>query len=374
MAPTTSTWQSNNRNEVLEDIARGKGDGRYQDCVHLSLGEAHAMFRGDDLRFSTRCTKDSLLFPPSAGDRAALGAMGIRARASAEPRCPSPCHSFEPGPEQKRAAEIARNAADAVSAIDDQLAALERILKEDSEALLPGYERSTGRGFLKERLQRWALNTEQILQEKVDETEATRFRSHRRILQGNLDVGSQRCGDFLKVLRQDLVANPEAHFPPRSSPRAVSMTTPATSTEQAVFIVHGHDEANALKLASLIQSRWKLPVIVLKDEAHRGRTIIDKFEQEAARATFAFVFLSPDDLVNVEGASYLQSRPNVFFELGWFYGRLGRERTCLVWKRGGKLPSDLAGVGRVEFGVSVDEAYLDLEKELAAANVIPGTP
>jgi predicted nucleotide-binding protein len=138
-----------------------------------------------------------------------------------------------------------------------------------------------------------------------------------------------------------------------------------------VFIVHGHDEANAMRLAGLVRDRWKLTAVVLKDEPHMGRTLIEKFEGEADRATVALVLLTNDDIVNIQSARYLQARPNVFFELGWFFGKLGRDRTILVWKEGGNLPTDLSGIGRVNFTHSVEEAFLELEKELVAVNAIP---
>jgi len=365
MTHPVSSWESNNRNDVLEDVAQGKRDGRYKDCVHLYLAEAHAIFRGDSYRFSTACDKDSLLIPRK-GDHLLVAAAGLRIIPLREPCCPDPCHSFEMTTEQKQFAEVARRRDEAVSAIDAQLATLDNILSDHST--LPGYESGTERTLLRESLERWALNTEQTVRELVDETEAKRFRDRRRAFHGNLEVGTERCRSFLLVLKQSLIANPKAQFGRASTPAESMITT--SPKEKAVFIVHGHDEANALKLDALIRDRFKLRTIVLRFEANRGRTLIDKFEQEAARANFALVLLSPDDLIDVKDAPYLQARPNVFFELGWFYGRLGRERTTIVWKRGGKLPTDLDGVGRVEFTTSVDEAYLELERELAAAEII----
>jgi predicted nucleotide-binding protein len=75
----------------------------------------------------------------------------------------------------------------------------------------------------------------------------------------------------------------------------------------------------------------------------KGRTLIEKFEQEAQRAVFAFAILTPDDWVSLDEVEYAQARPNVVFELGWFFGRLRREKVCILLQRGTRIHSDLDG-------------------------------
>jgi predicted nucleotide-binding protein len=144
----------------------------------------------------------------------------------------------------------------------------------------------------------------------------------------------------------------------------------SSPTTPNVFIVHGHDDANALRLERLMRERWKLQPLVLRDLPMRGRSIIEKFEQEAEPASYAMILLTPDDLVRIEAAEYRQSRPNVFFELGWFCGRRGRAHVCLVTRGDVMIPSDLQGIGRVSFSTSVEEAVVGLEQELRAAGLI----
>ena len=67
---------------------------------------------------------------------------------------------------------------------------------------------------------------------------------------------------------------------------------------------------------------------------------------------------------------YLQARPNVVFELGWFYGRLGREKVCILNKKGAVIHSDLEGISRIPFDKSILEKVTEIENELKAANVI----
>jgi predicted nucleotide-binding protein len=67
---------------------------------------------------------------------------------------------------------------------------------------------------------------------------------------------------------------------------------------------------------------------------------------------------------------YRQSRPNVFFELGWFYGRIGRENVCILFKEGTKIHSDLNGISLIQFDKDISNKNLEIELELKEANLI----
>lgn len=131
-----------------------------------------------------------------------------------------------------------------------------------------------------------------------------------------------------------------------------------------VLLIHGSDQLNVLLLEKLIVSLWRCTVVILNDLPGCGRTIIEKFEQEARGAIFAMALLTPDDFVRFKGRSYRQPRPNVTLELGWAYGRLGRSRVCILFKKGTHLPSDLHGVNRIDFVESVLEVSHQLQVEL----------
>lgn len=141
-------------------------------------------------------------------------------------------------------------------------------------------------------------------------------------------------------------------------------------TTDKVFVIHGHDETNLLKVRTLLRERYALNPIVLNEQAGKGRTIIEKFEEEASDAAFAIAVITPDDLIEAETGEYLQARPNVIFEIGWFYGRLGRERVCIILKKGTKIHSDLDGISRIEFKTSVEEKINEIAAELVAAGLI----
>ena len=64
---------------------------------------------------------------------------------------------------------------------------------------------------------------------------------------------------------------------------------------RTIFIVHGHDEENTLKLHRYLEGDLKLKAIILRYESGKGRTLIEKFEQVAQQAGYAFVLWTPDD-------------------------------------------------------------------------------
>ncbi len=55
-----------------------------------------------------------------------------------------------------------------------------------------------------------------------------------------------------------------------------------------------------------------------------------------------------------------RARENVWVEVGWFWGRLGRHRVFLWLKDNIKLPSDLAGVARTD-SIDIDRAWSSIE-------------
>jgi hypothetical protein len=137
-----------------------------------------------------------------------------------------------------------------------------------------------------------------------------------------------------------------------------------------VFVVHGHDLGNTLLLEDLLKDRFHLDPVRMAALAGLGRTLVEKFEQAARPCGFAFVVMTPDDFVVVEGDRYAQPRPNVLFELGWFYGHLGRSRVVLLLKKGTRVHSDLDGISQIVFREKVTEVFLEIETEIRAAGLI----
>jgi predicted nucleotide-binding protein len=119
-----------------------------------------------------------------------------------------------------------------------------------------------------------------------------------------------------------------------------------TVPRNKVFIVHGHDRAARSEVARFIE-QLKLEAIILDEQPSQGRTIIEKFEDCAEEVGFAVVLMTPDDIGGPAAApsSATRARQNVIYELGYFGGALGRDRTCVLRKGNAKwaAPSQAPG-------------------------------
>ncbi len=138
-----------------------------------------------------------------------------------------------------------------------------------------------------------------------------------------------------------------------------------------VFIIHGHDELNMYRLRNLLNDHFKLNSILMKKEPGMSRALLKKFEDTAAMCSFAFALITPDDqIMNNDNIQYSQARPNVIFEAGWFVGRLGIPRVCLLLKEGTEVHSDIDGISRIHFRDNIEEKVIDIENELKAIKLL----
>jgi Predicted nucleotide-binding protein containing TIR-like domain len=147
-----------------------------------------------------------------------------------------------------------------------------------------------------------------------------------------------------------------------------SSLIPATKN---VFVIHGHDEPNQLRLRLLLSDEFKLLPIAILNKPGRSATTIDKFEEHAQTCSYAIALFSKDDKITGKGGDdYWQPRPNVIFETGWFVGRLGRERVLILLQEGVKIHSDFDGVNRIQFQSDVEDKFRSIQAELQAARLI----
>lgn len=178
-------------------------------------------------------------------------------------------------------------------------------------------------------------------------------------------------GDIKKhITRLESIHERLELFPVETS---VSSGSELRSVETAcggrVFVVHGHDEA-ARELTARFLERLGFEAIILHEKPNEGRTIIEKLEHYAS-VDFAVVLLTPDDVGAVATSAKTmnsRSRQNVVLELGYFFGKLGRDKVCALYKGGVELPSDMLGV--IYIALDSEGAWkYSLAKELRAAGL-----
>ncbi len=154
--------------------------------------------------------------------------------------------------------------------------------------------------------------------------------------------------------------------------KSIDMNNSNTKDNKKVFIIHGHDENSLTELEKIIRDDFKLTPIILKDHPDCGATtIIEKFELYAPQCIFAIALFTPDDQVENSDKKYLQARPNVIYELGWFCAKLSRKKVILILKEGTDVFSDFQGIIQKKYKVRVEELYRELHKELKASELVP---
>lgn len=258
---------------------------------------------------------------------------------------------------------------------------LEFLKKVEALALSAVNEDQVSLGW--ENIRRWEDGVKRFLTQEFGEDEAARFDKKRGAMMispgpdfGNFTRHVEAKVAFLEALRRAVEDDPEGvlisqavvHPSPEVKSDAIDRIIPST---RKVFIAYGHDETNALRLQHMLREQPGLEPVIMRYKPGRSRTLIEKFEDEAENCSFSFVLMTPDDQVSgADQPAYGQARPNVIFELGWFCGRLGRERVCILFKKGTKIHSDLDGVERVEFRENVEEAAMRIESELRAASLL----
>lgn len=113
-----------------------------------------------------------------------------------------------------------------------------------------------------------------------------------------------------------------------------------------VLIIHGRS-SDWLNVKEYLEKHIpNASVIVMEEEFVVGRTLPEKFEYLASKVDCAIAVATPDDIGGLKNAHELKprARQNVWLEIGWFWGRLGRKRILILCKKGLEIPSDLQGI------------------------------
>jgi predicted nucleotide-binding protein len=112
-----------------------------------------------------------------------------------------------------------------------------------------------------------------------------------------------------------------------------------------ILLIHGHDEATKESVSKFIQTLG-LRALVLHEQPNGGRGIIEKFG-ESSNINFAIILLTPNDITspqNKPGEQQAQISQSVIFEFGYFLGKLGHGRVCVLYKEGGEIPLDYSNI------------------------------
>lgn len=174
-------------------------------------------------------------------------------------------------------------------------------------------------------------------------------------------INSDPCAHFLSKLDSPSLGQVHEHVY-----RQLGLKTDVPT----VFIVHGHNDKLKLELKNYLQNTLGLPEpIILHEQANLGRTIIEKLEAHASVSSHALVLLTPDDKLCAPGENndtVRRSRQNVIFELGYFFGALGRlsGKVLLLTQGPIDLPTDISGIIYIDVSAGIEAAGEQIRREL----------
>jgi predicted nucleotide-binding protein len=160
----------------------------------------------------------------------------------------------------------------------------------------------------------------------------------------------------LKSLMRDI----EQVFELRASSE---LAVPMEANPVRIFISHG--SANDWnQVQNFIEKDLEISTLELAQEASRGRTILQKLEDEASRCSFAVIVMTGDDQ-DSEGKP--KTRENVMHEIGYFQGKFGLSAVCLLHEEGTNIPSNIHGLVYVPFPKGyVNATFSTLMREIQA--------
>lgn len=117
-----------------------------------------------------------------------------------------------------------------------------------------------------------------------------------------------------------------------------------------------------------------------------GHYPLEDLLTQLGKMSFGIFVLAPDDFIEIRGKKYNTVRDNVLFEMGMFYGALGRERTFFIAPQNTeeqfRIPSDLEGINYARyiwessednFDYRVGAACTQIKRKIKAEmkNIIP---
>jgi len=178
--------------------------------------------------------------------------------------------------------------------------------------------------------------------------------------------GKQELLNLLNVIKEDVSLDLKINKEIKSSKKT------EISDNTNVFIVHGHNEEMKQAVARTVE-KLDLHPIILHEQANKGKTIIEKFTDNSD-VLYAIVLLSADDIAYLKtdypDNAKFRARQNVIFELGYFIGKLGRERVLALHQiiDDFEIPSDYSGVIFVPYDENGKWKF-ELVKELKAIGV-----
>lgn len=138
--------------------------------------------------------------------------------------------------------------------------------------------------------------------------------------------------------------------------------------EITIFISHGGSHLWK-DVARYIEKEFSINTLVLQERPNKGRTVIEKLEDETEDCDFAIIVMTAEDEQKDGG---LRARQNVIHEIGFCQGAFGRNKVLVLKQKGLESFSNISGIVYEEFVADnikstfskIQQEIEELEKEL----------
>ncbi len=137
------------------------------------------------------------------------------------------------------------------------------------------------------------------------------------------------------------------------------------SKDFCVFLSHGRSN-EWRKVQRYLETDVQVKTLELSQEVNLGRTILQKLWDESEKCSYAVIVMTGDDVFSDSEAP--RARENVIHEIGFFQGKFGLNRICLLHEDGANIPSNIHGLVYLPFPKDlVDSTYAALRREIESS-------
>ena len=176
-----------------------------------------------------------------------------------------------------------------------------------------------------------------------------------------MSIGSEHPFRYGRAQLEDLARKIEQVFEIRASSE---LAAPITSgAHEKVFVSHGRAD-DWKDVQNFIERDLHISTMELAQEPNRGRTILQKLEEESSSCSYAVIVMTGDDQ---DSDGNMRARENVMHEIGYFQGKFGLSAVCLLHEEGTSIPSNIHGLVYIPFPKGyINATFGTLMRELKA--------
>ncbi|AFM14199.1 TIR domain-containing protein [Turneriella parva] len=131
--------------------------------------------------------------------------------------------------------------------------------------------------------------------------------------------------------------------------------------EFKVFVSHGRSPLWN-EVERFVRTQLEIDVVILKDQVNRGRTVIEKLEEETDECHYAIIVMTAED---EQADGTIRARQNVVHEIGFFQGKFGRENVLVLRQDSVEEFSNIAGIVYEPFsGNNIQSTFERIRSEI----------